>query len=625
MLVFNSFRLDVTNASLSRGKQAILLTPKAFNVLRYLLEHAGQLVSKDDLWRAVWPGISVTDATLTNCVSEVRKALGDDSKAPRYIETLHRLGYRFIASVSSEPARIGGSRVIRQDSPPAPLHSPTPYFVGREAESAQLHEWLQGALHSERQIVIVTGEPGIGKTTLIEKFLRQVQIETGESLWIGRGQCIEHYGQGEAYLPLLDALGRLCREPQGGRLVELLEKHAPAWLVQMPALMGTAKWNALQGRVAGATRERMLRELADAVEVISQERALVLWLEDLHWSDYSTLEWLGFLARRPEPARLLVLGAYRPVEVIVREHRLRGLKQELQIHGQCRELPLSLLSEAAVTDYVSLRLASADSSSSDYRKGGASQEMLHRLATSIYRRTDGNPLFMVNMVDHLVEQTAGVSALVATPETFELDRVDTPANLVEMIEHNLEGLNPDEQAMLEAASVTGIEFTAAAVAAALERPVNDTEAYCTQLARRQQFIEYRGMGELPDGTLTASFGFLHALYRDVLHQRVPPGRRAELHRLIAERAEQAYGANAGDAAVELAYHYRLSGNRTKTVRYLELAAERAEARRAYHEAERHYRDAIELLGVLPESPERDLRELELMQHLVSITDRNARA
>ena len=115
MFVFGSFRFDVANASLKRGKQAIVLTPKALNVLYYLVEHAGQLVTKDDLWRAVWPRISVTDATLTMCVSELRKALRDPSNTPRYIETVHRLGYRFIAPVSTEPDRFSNSAVARQE------------------------------------------------------------------------------------------------------------------------------------------------------------------------------------------------------------------------------------------------------------------------------------------------------------------------------------------------------------------------------------------------------------------------------------------------------------------------------------------------------------------------------
>ncbi len=173
----------------------------------------------------------------------------------------------------------------------------------------------------KRQLVFVTGEPGIGKTTLIGAFLRgsrNWELGSGSSpplildpksqilkpvpWWLGWGQCIEHYGAGEAYLPVLEALGRLCRESDGEQLMTLLHRHAPTWLVQMPALLDTAELEALQRRTHGATRERMLRELAEALEVITAERPLVLVLEDLHWSDVSTLDLLSMLARRQEPA-----------------------------------------------------------------------------------------------------------------------------------------------------------------------------------------------------------------------------------------------------------------------------------------------------------------------------------
>ena len=463
MFVFSSFQLDVANASLRRGKRAIFLTPKALSVLGYLVEHAGQLVTKDDLWRAVWPEVTVSDATLSVCVGEIRKALGDNAKTPRYLETVHRLGYRFIAPVSTQSVGISRSAVRSQESAPACRpQSTTPYFVGRDAELAQLHKWLERALEGERQIVFVTGEPGIGKTILVEEFLDQEQLANEESLWIGRGQCIEHYGIGEPYLPVLDALGRLCRESGGESLLQLLDKHAPTWLVQMPALVGAAEQLKLQKRVAGATQPRMLRELADALEVISQERPLVLRLEDLHWSDYSTLEWLGFLARRTETARLLVLGTYRPVEAILREHPLKHLKQELQIHGQCQEVPLALLSETAVTEYLALRFASSfgsNASSIQHRGEGAAPEPLRKLAHTIYQRTDGNPLFMVNVVDYLAERhdlrTPGDGSAAQSPEPLAADRVDTPPSIVEMIERNLDRLNPDEQAVLEVASVAG--------------------------------------------------------------------------------------------------------------------------------------------------------------------------
>src|SRR6185503_6391197 len=102
---------------------------------------------------------------------------------------------------------------------------------------------------------------------------------------------------------------------------------------------------------------RMLRELAEALEVITTERPLVLVLEDLHWSDVSTLDLLSMLARRQEAARLLIIGTYRPVEVLTRDHPLKGIKQELQLHGQCEELALDFLSEAAVEEYLGHRFA----------------------------------------------------------------------------------------------------------------------------------------------------------------------------------------------------------------------------------------------------------------------------
>jgi hypothetical protein len=152
-------------------------------------------------------------------------------------------------------------------------------------------------------------------------------------------------------------LGRLGREPGGQRLIELLGQQAPSWLMQLPALLTTTELEALQRQTQGTTRERMLRELAEAVERLTAERPLVLWLEDLHWADVSTLDWLAYMARRREPARLVVLGTYRPVDVLVREHPLQAVKQELQVHGSCQELALDFLSEEEVAEYLAVRFS----------------------------------------------------------------------------------------------------------------------------------------------------------------------------------------------------------------------------------------------------------------------------
>ena len=176
---FEHFRLDVGNECLWREGTCIKLTPKAFALLRYFLEHAGRLVTKETLWQAIWQGTAVTDAALTMCLSEIRKALGDNAKTPRYIETVHRRGYRFIAPLLSTPPVPSAESLVPSPPPTPNAQHSTPFVVGRETELAHLQDCLAKAVDGERQLVFLTGEPGIGKTTLIEAFL--AQLESGEN------------------------------------------------------------------------------------------------------------------------------------------------------------------------------------------------------------------------------------------------------------------------------------------------------------------------------------------------------------------------------------------------------------------------------------------------------------
>jgi predicted ATPase len=177
-----------------------------------------------------------------------------------------------------------------------------------------------------------------------------------------------------------------------------------------------------------------------------------------------------------------------------------------------------------------------------------------------------------------------------------------------MIERNLERLKPEEQAVLEAASVAGAEFSAAAVAAALERPQNEVEACCTRLSRHEQFFVEKDAIAWPDGTVAAGFGFKHAMYQE-LYGFLPPGHRVQLHRRIAAREEAGYGERSNEIATELAHHYSFGNDKNNAIHYLRLAGERAVARGAAVEAEAHYRRALELLSELPQASERDRLEL----------------
>jgi predicted ATPase len=586
-------RVDPGNVCVWRGTKAIRLTPKAFAVLWYLVEHPGRVITKDELFETVWPGTVVSEGALTVCMSALRKALGDTAQAPQFIETVHRLGYRFIGPITLDDA----SEITSTAASLSPsVSSHPPLLAGREAALVQLHARLTQARCGTRQVVFVTGEPGIGKTTLVQAFLAQTAALT--PMWITQGQCIEHYGAGEAYLPVLDALGQLCRGPDGRRIVEVLSQQAPTWLVQMPALLHASELEALHRRVLGATRQRMLRELGEAIEVLTSDAPLVLVLEDLHWSDSATLDLVSWLARRRQPARLLLLSTYRPVEVIVRGHPLRGLVQALQLHQQCTELPLELLTEAEVAQYLAAR----------FREPAVAAA----LAWAVHRHTSGNPLFMVAVVDALVQQ--GV-----VQEGGGQWRVQTkgavvegvPENLRQMIEQRFDELSTAEQRVLEAASVAGMVYSAAAVAAGVAVAVEDVEAQCAGLARRGQFLQDEGVEEWPDGTIAGRYRFRHALCQHVVYERLTPALRLRLHRQIGARMATGYREQAREHAAELAEHFMRGRDDQQALSYLRQAGENALRRRAYAEAMGHLMKGLEVLQRLPETPERAQQELEV--------------
>jgi len=465
--------------------------------------------------------------------------------------------------------------------------SPAPVMVGRDSELALMRGWYEQAEAGARQIIFIAGEVGIGKTSFARALVNSL-IDEGAR--VGWGQCIEQYGAGEPYMPVLEALTRLARAPGGESVVATLKKFAPNWLLQMPSLLSESEREHQQAPAPGLTHQRMLREMAEALEALAAETPLVLVLEDLHWSDFSTIELISMMARRTERARLLMVGTYRPVQILASEHPLRTLNTELELHQQCRELRLRLLSDTDIAEYL------------EQRFGGEQQaEALKSTALMIHRRTEGNPLFVVNIVDYLIQQG---TLLGAGP-------IETPSTIQRLIEHNLERLTSEEQQVLEGASVIGAEFSAATVAAALERPASDIETCCARLARREQFVAADGTIQWPDGTVASMFRFHHTFYGEVLYGRLAAGQRIELHRRIAEREEAAWGKRTNEIAAELAHHYTQAGKIKHAIGYLERAGKAAESHYAFKEAQQSYQQALALVTRLAESPERDRRELEL--------------
>jgi len=598
VLRFLGFSLDAGDAQLRRGADVVPLRPKTLAVLTHLVSRAGRLVTKAELLDAIWPDTAVSESVLTSCIKELRRALDDDPRQPRAIETAHRHGYRFIARVDTRQAPSPPSHVERQaESEREPLR-----LLGREEPLAEIEGWLRAALAGRRQIGFIAGEAGLGKTALVECFLERlgqgavVAAEDGSGvtrtrpLLVARGQCVEQHGAGEPYLPILDALGRLCAGAANEPLRSLLRRHAPTWLLQLPGLLDGEDVAALERRADGGSGARMPRELASFVEALSDP--LVLVLEDLHWSDHATVDLLSILAQRHEPARLLVLATYRPVDLVVRDHPLRRLNQQLRERGLCRDLWLLPLREMDVAEFVGARWPGL---------GDAAH-----LVRALYERTDGNPLFIVNLAEYLV----ATGAILRSDEGWLADSAvasvgtAVPLGLRQMIAAQLDRVATAEREMLEAGSLAGRSFSAALVAAALDCDVVEVERHLSRLADSDHFVRAAGCSEWPDGTVAAAYEFGHSLYRSVLCESVPPARGRQTHGRIAARLEAAYGIRAAEIGFELAFHFERSGDVDRAVPYLEQSAARAVQRAAAHEAASALRHALALLDAMPDTPQR---------------------
>lgn len=574
LISFRSFQLDLSNACLMKDGQILALTPKAFEVLRYLVESAGNLVTKDQLFDKVWPNVIVTDAALKVCVGEIRKLLGDKSGAPEFIQTVHKKGYRFIAEVEQCVPSGNFHRLKLQPVTAAP--------IGRLTVLDKLNKCLNNAIAGHRRLAFVTGEPGVGKTTVIETFAKSV--ESAQSTRITFGQCVEQSGPTEVYLPILDALGQLCRSPERSQIIAILTQYAPTWLLQIPAVINDRQRIQLREQLAGASAQRMLREIADALDMIARDRPLIIILEDLHWSDPPTTDLLSYLARRREPAKLMIIGTYRPIDVILSEHPLKSLKHSLLAQGMCTEIALELLDRTDIREYLIQRFPDYDD--------------IDVLTDIVYRQTDGNPLFMVNTVDFLCNSGI-VSEINGQWEPREaLTEIGVPESLTGMIGQQIDRLDSADQELLKALSVAGLHCSTGEVANALGTDQKAVEEQCELLCQHSRFLAPTGLDDLPDGTVMARYGFKHALYRNVLYESISPIRRVRLHISIGDFLETTYASESSRFAVDLARHFEQGRDYQRAIKYLEMAANAAAERCANREALNYIQRGMEMLDTV---------------------------
>lgn len=499
---------DPNAGTLFRADGAVRLRPKSAEVLAMLLANAGHDVHKQTLREAVWPNEFPGDDALTRCISELRSALRDDSKQPRYIATAHRRGYRFIEPVTATPQGVAADRADA-------------LLVGRDAELDALGDWWHRAHNGELTVGFIAGAAGVGKSALVNTFFHHRLRD--DAVLIGRGHCVEQLAGGEAYLPFFDAIAGLCRGADGDSVGDVLRSSGRSWQLQLTGVRDADDIGAV--RHGASSSGEMMRELADTLGAVSAITPVVLVCEDIQFADRASIELFDQLARRRLAGRVLVIGTYRPGDAFVRSHPLPDAVAGLRAAQRCRYLGLEPLSPTAVGVYVSHRLAPDTPSES--------------LVGEIHRRTEGNALFMTTLVDHLIEHDLLVDGDGGVRSRGRIDRLTVPAAARESFAHQLGALAVEDRALLELAAVAGAEFDAEAVLVAAGEdwpglPTADVEGRLATLARDIGLLHETARQERADGTVTVRYRFRHQLHQQLACNLPAPGRRAAARLRLAK-------------------------------------------------------------------------------------------
>jgi DNA-binding winged helix-turn-helix (wHTH) protein/tetratricopeptide (TPR) repeat protein len=584
---FHSFRVDTTNQCLWRGDERVALAPKAFDLLRYLVEHADRLVTQEEILEALWTDTYVNPEVVKKYILGIRKVLGDRHEKPEFIRTFPKRGYQFVAPVSDD----------RQVSVAGPASQSKP-FIDRPTVRTHIEGCLEKAARGVRQVAFVVGDAGVGKTTFVDLFVQRVGLRP--DVRIARGQCIDAFGGQEAYYPVLEAVDQLVRRSDDQQLIQMLRKRAPTWLLQFPALVKADQRDALQRETIGATRERMVREICELFDAIANDRLLIVVLEDVHWADLATLDVLSAFARRREAARVLIIATQRPSAGPVEAPSTR-LRHDLAVHGLCEQIALEPFELAEVSEYLALEFDRAAFAAD--------------LSSAIHRHSGGNALFVSAVVRALVTNGVVTRDRDAWKLTVAVDRIEpgVPPSLQDMLRTQFDQLSDGEQRVLKAASVIGERFAAWMVAGDAA-DLAHVEIVCEALAERRLFIRSAGIAELPNATVSPFYEFHHSLYRQAIYRRLSDVARSKLHRAVGERLATLFGPEALALAPQLAMHFEEAHEHERAIQYLMATAANAAQRFAVRDSLDVLQHAKRLVPRLA-SDRRTPLEIEILERI----------
>jgi len=299
ILCFDSFELDLNAFELRRDGEPISIEPRVLDFLAYLAKRPGQLFTKDEIMKTIWPDHVVAESSLSRCVSDARRALKDDPRSPRFIQTVHRRGFRFVASVRS----VSNSGPARRASGRDP-------FIGRSEELSILGSELEQATAGRSRVVLIRGEPGIGKSRLLEEFAVQSVMASAQARF---GRCREEDGA-PAFWPWIqvirDEASAMDDECIRRTFAECgLATAAPELLRWVPGAIVP------RGEADPPSGFRMFDAFSRFLHAGCLESPRVVMLDDLHRCDLASLRLLSFVAAALADSRVLLVGTYRDVEM----------------------------------------------------------------------------------------------------------------------------------------------------------------------------------------------------------------------------------------------------------------------------------------------------------------------
>jgi DNA-binding winged helix-turn-helix (wHTH) protein/tetratricopeptide (TPR) repeat protein len=589
---FGPFELDLRTCWLTRGGRQERLGVQPARLLVLLVERRGQLVTREELREQLWPGDSFGDFDhgLNNAVNRLREALGDSAASPRYIQTAPRRGYRFVADVrDTTDDDLDGTRLAgRIPLPPSLLATAWVDFVGREVELLQMQDVWQRAIDGRYQLLLVAGEPGIGKTRLSLEFARS-RGAAGSTILIGRSDEENLV----PYQPFVESLTWYVR-------------HCPEadLRAQLAAIGGGAELGAfvpeLRGRIPNLPRPpamnpegqryRLFEAVAAMFAVASRARPMVFIFDDLHWADKPSLLLLRHVMRASGSGSFTIVATYRDSE-LGRTHPLAEMLITLRREPAVTRLALRGLDFAQIRALV------------DSIVGPNAPSQLPQV---VMDSTDGNPFFATEMLQHLKE--TGVIAKVGgmMGRTIEIADFGLSEGIKEVIGQRLSRLSEACNRVLSVAAVIGREFDATLLEAIADLPGSELLDAIEEATRAQLVSESK--------EVSGRFEFMHALIRETLYHELSSPRRVRLHRRVADAIECLSHNKANPPLAELAYHFSQAasaGAVDKAIDYATRAGDRAADGLAHEQAARLFDVALHSLEFMPSGPETELRRVDL--------------